>query len=66
MTETPVAEVAGPPTDDPDPAGGGGLGISPSADRLTPAGQSPPSPPNMCPANRAVQAQPAGHRLVSR
>jgi hypothetical protein len=26
MTETSVAEVAGPPTDDPDPAGGRGLG----------------------------------------
>jgi hypothetical protein len=46
--------------------GGGDLGISPSADRLTPAGQSSPSPPNLCPANRAVQGQLAGHRLVSR
>jgi hypothetical protein len=43
MTETSVAEVAGPPTDDPDPAGGRALPIPPTAPRLTPGRQSSPS-----------------------
>jgi hypothetical protein len=40
MTETLVAEVAGPSTGDPDPAGGGGFQDPPPTKTATPAGQS--------------------------